>query len=99
MMTPLKVSALAAACVICAVALSSCAPRRNGASAAPVAGKRFELELVPGPMFRASTGFLFFRIHHSPQIACWLETPQGAYVETIYVTTKGAAAIGLLGPG
>jgi hypothetical protein len=87
----LKRSVLAAACVISvAGALCSCAPARHNAPAAAVTGKRLELDLVPGSSFRQSVGFLFFRFSHGPQIACWLETPQGAYVETVYVTATGA---------
>jgi len=87
MSRPLSVLTVACAITIVSV-LSSCAPPRNPAHA--VTGKRFELDLVPGAAFRQSTGFLFFRIPHTPQIACWVETPQGAYGETIYVTAKGA---------
>jgi hypothetical protein len=34
-----------------------------------------------------------------PQVACWLETAQGAYVATIYVTAKGARNSWVAEPG
>jgi hypothetical protein len=53
-------------------------------------GKGFELDLVPGSSYRHSVGFLIFRIAMYPQIACWIETLEGKYMTTIYVTRKGA---------
>jgi hypothetical protein len=34
--------------------------------------------------------FLVFRVPLEPQIACWIETPDGRYAGTIYVTAKAA---------
>lgn len=70
--------------------LTSCSPRHPQASAAVVSGQRLELDIVPGRYFRHSGHFLIFTITTSPQIACWLETPEGKYLSTIYVTAKVA---------
>jgi len=55
-----------------------------------LSGPRFELALTPGPRYRHTMGFLFIRLQSSPQIACWIETPEGKYMDTIYVTEKVA---------
>jgi hypothetical protein len=55
------------------------------------ARNQFTLKVSPGPDYKASTRILLFiTIPIHPQIACWLETPEGAYVDTIYATAKGA---------
>lgn len=52
---------------------------------------QFTLQVTPGPDYDATITFLFFfKIHIRPQIACWLETLDGTYVDTIYATAKGA---------
>jgi len=54
-----------------------------------VAG-RWRLQVAPGRDWYASTRFLFvFKGSPESALACWLETPDGNYVETIYVTRKG----------
>jgi len=78
-------------CLVCMVmALSSCSRGERRAPAPAVTGPRFELALVPGPAYRHSVGFLFIKLTMYPQVACWVETPDGRYVDTIYVTGKGA---------
>jgi hypothetical protein len=79
-----------ASALLAILALASCSPQRPNPSAAPAVGQRFELDLVPGPSFHHSMRFLFISVPLNPQIACWVETPDGAYVKTIYATAKGA---------
>jgi hypothetical protein len=69
--------------------LSSCA-RPQPSVTAPMQGSRLSLELTPGPDYQTTTGFLVFRFPIYPQVACWLETTDGRYAATIYVTAKGA---------
>ena len=58
---------------------------------APVPSGQFALDIVPGPEYSASTSLLLFiKIPLYPQIACWIETPDGQFVDTVYVTSKGA---------
>ena len=76
--------------VLMVMALSSCSRGEQRAPAPAVTGPRFELALVPGPAYRHSVGFLFIKLTMYPQVACWVETPDGRYVDTIYVTGKGA---------
>ncbi|HEY9595651.1 MAG TPA: DUF2271 domain-containing protein [Spirochaetia bacterium] len=55
------------------------------------AARGLTLHLTPGPGYESYTSFLLvFRIPLYPQIACWLETTEGAYLRTLYVTQKGA---------
>ena len=63
----------------------------GGAQGSQAQGQKFTLTVTPGRDYNASTTILLFiRIPLYPQIACWLETPDGTYVDTIYVTPKGA---------
>src|SRR5208337_5341679 len=63
----------------------------SGAQTSQVQGQKFTLTVTPGKDYNASTTILLFiRIPLYPQIACWLETPDGTYIDTIYVTPKGA---------
>jgi hypothetical protein len=52
-------------------------------------GTRFELHLEPGPHHSARQGFWIFGYTVQPQAAVWVETLEGEYVDTIYVTAKG----------
>jgi hypothetical protein len=81
--------AVVAGIVAAAAILSSCA-RSQPVVTAPLQGSRLSLELTPGPDYRTTTGFLIFRFPIYPQVACWLETDNGRYVGTVYVTAKGA---------
>jgi hypothetical protein len=52
---------------------------------------RFRLEITPGPDYESSTTILLFiKIPIYPQVACWIESTDGTFVDTLYVTTKGA---------
>jgi hypothetical protein len=60
-----------------------------GAEAAPAG--TFTLKVTPGPEYKASTTILLLiKIPLYPQMACWIETPDGGYAGTVYVTAKGA---------
>jgi hypothetical protein len=86
-----RVAVIILAGALCAVAaLASCSPGRVKSAASVVTGRRFELDLVPGPSFNHSMRFLVFQVPLHPQVACWIETPDGKYLDTIYVTAKGA---------
>jgi hypothetical protein len=86
-----RVALCISASVLCVVlTLGSCSPARAKAPVSLITGTRFELDLVPGPFFHHSMRFLIFRVPLEPQIACWIETPDGRYVGTIYVTAKAA---------
>ncbi|WP_320128930.1 DUF2271 domain-containing protein [uncultured Sphaerochaeta sp.] len=52
-------------------------------------GTRFVLELTPGKSYEAKQGWFIFAYTVYPQVAVWLENPNGDYLETIYVTAKG----------
>jgi hypothetical protein len=69
--------ALAAACA------STASPPQDTGS-----GKRFVLELSPGETYRTTTRWFIFEIPIYPQVAAWVETPDGRYLGTIYVTAK-----------
>ncbi len=79
------------ACAMIGVLLvASCSPSRAQTTTAASTGQRFELDLVPGAHYLHSAGFLFIKIRTYPQMACWIESPDGKYVGTIYVTAKVA---------
>lgn len=48
----------------------------------------FVLELVPGKFYSTTTRWLIFELPIYPQVAVWLETAEGKYLGTIYVTEK-----------
>lgn len=49
-------------------------------------GCRFEIELTPGPYYSKDVNLVVYRYTVWPQVAVWLETPAGDYVDTLYVT-------------
>jgi len=53
-------------------------------------GARIELHLIPGPYYSKNMGFLWFTYTVRPQIAAWIETPEGSYLDTLYVTEAAA---------
>ena len=56
-----------------------------------IPGKHFILKISAGADYSTSrTILIFFKIPIYPQIACWIETAEGKYIDTIYVTAKGA---------
>lgn len=51
-------------------------------------GPRFAINLEPGPEYAKHVGFLFgYTVW--PQVAVWVETPDGAFIDTLYVTARG----------
>jgi len=76
---------------VLAIALLLLCAVQSGAQTSQVKGRTFTLTVTPGKDYGASTTILLFiRIPLYAQIACWLETPDGKYVDAIYVTPKGA---------
>ncbi|MEW6548596.1 MAG: hypothetical protein AB1407_03965 [Spirochaetota bacterium] len=51
-------------------------------------GPRFSLVLAPGKAYKASGGWFIFRYPVYPQVAAWVESLDGTYMGTIYVTGK-----------
>lgn len=70
--------------------LSSCASGGNPNGRAVIQGGRFTLNLAPGSSYKFHTWWLIFPVPIYPQVACWVETPQGEYLGTVYATAKGA---------
>ena len=71
--------------------LSSCARSQPAPLVTAIHGTRLTLEMTPGADYQSTTTFLvLFKFPLYPQIACWLETTDGRFVSTLYVTAKGA---------
>lgn len=51
-------------------------------------GARFVLDLKPGAYYRTTTGWFIFRTPVYPQVAAWVESTDGRYLGTIFVTAK-----------
>lgn len=69
--------------------LAGCAAQGKGTTlAAKAQGPRFNLELSPGRTYKTTTGWFIFRYPIYPQVAAWVETLDGRYLGTIYVTGK-----------
>lgn len=80
----------ALSCLAATLAVSGCAaPRGQTTSVQSAQGPRFSLELSPGPNYKTTTGWLLFKIPVYPQVAVWVETTDGQYLGTIFVTSKG----------
>ena len=78
------------AAILAAAFLISCTAKPPAAVSVPTSGPQFALALVPGPEYKTTTRWFIFTVPITPQIACWLETPDGKYIATIFVTAKGA---------
>jgi len=60
-------------------------------------GPRFVIDLKPGPYYNGTaTSFLVFRYTVQPQVAVWVEKPDGTYVDTLFVTSKAESGNRLL---
>jgi len=70
--------------------MSSCAGQQAPAQDASVRGRHFTLRLVPGPAYKFTSWRFLFPVTIYPQVACWIETPPGNYVDAIYATAKSA---------
>ena len=69
--------------------LSGCAGSPEQASAPKPgarSGTRFELSLQPGPEYAKEMKVFLFKYTVWPQVAVWLERPDGSFVDTLYVT-------------
>lgn len=71
------------------ILLASCA-EKPGVKTEPkvgaTGGERISLELVPGSQYSRRMGFLMFGYTVVPQIAVWIESEDGKYIRTLYVT-------------
>ena len=55
-------------------------------------GPRLVIDLKPGPYYNGTaTSFLVFRYTVQPQVAVWVEKPDGTYVDTLFVTSKAGS--------
>lgn len=80
---------LAAAFVLAALGSAACAgePEARPAPKTGVSsGPRIELRLEPGPHYAKDMKVFLFSYTVWPQVAAWLETPDGRFVDTLYVT-------------
>jgi hypothetical protein len=94
----MKAATAIMAVFIAVCALSSCASSKGSPEMAGLRGGRFTLELSPGSSYKFHTWWLIFPVPIYPQVACWIETPQGEYIGTIYATAKGAKKAWLSAP-
>ena len=78
------------AALLATVVVLSCSGKPPDVASAPTHGPRFALALTPGPEYTTTTRWFIFTVPIAPQIACWLETSDGRYMGTIFVTAKGA---------
>ncbi len=51
-----------------------------------VSGPRLELRLEPGPHYAKDMKVLWIEYTVWPQVAAWVETPDGRFLDTLYVT-------------
>ncbi|MGA2545580.1 MAG: DUF2271 domain-containing protein [Rectinemataceae bacterium] len=82
--------ALLIASLLAVAILASCANKPIPSTTTRIQGSRFSLHLVPGPAYKFVSWANVFPVTIYPQVACWIETPQGGYIDTIYVTAKGS---------
>jgi len=77
------------ATILTAGLLAACAgaPERLPEPEAGVqSGPRISLSLEPGPHYAKDAQVLWIKYTVWPQVAVWLEKPDGTYVDTVYVT-------------
>jgi hypothetical protein len=81
------------------LALASCAASRSQvAVGVDTGGPRFILDLAPGGHYRTTTGWFIFKYPVYPQVAVWVESPEGRYLGTIHVTGKVAKGSWMAAP-
>jgi hypothetical protein len=84
-----RTAGIASAVLALALGLSSCAGDAE-ARQAPLpgaqSGARFELRLEPGPEYSKDMRIAWFSYTVWPQVAVWLEGPDGSFIDTLYVT-------------
>jgi hypothetical protein len=82
----LKRKAILAA-ALCALAGASLAYGQEAAQAQRIQGK-VELSLKPGASFSQRMWWFVFPMKKGPQIAVWVETAEGRFVQTLFVTQR-----------
>ena len=55
-----------------------------------LSGPRFAIGVKPGPAYDLVINILFVQMKRPPVMACWLETVDGKYVDTIFVSQNVA---------
>ncbi len=81
-------TALALAIALLSLGACGATPKARDTTAMPQTGSRLEVRLVPGPHYTARRGFGPFGYTVQPQAAAWLETVDGRYLGTLFVTEK-----------
>lgn len=88
-MKTVRSSVCALVTLFCILLFLSCAEApvarpepKPGASSGP----RLKLELVPGPYYAKKVNLLVYSYTVWPQVAVWLERPDGSFIDTLYVT-------------
>jgi hypothetical protein len=69
--------------------LSSCASSREKhpePKLGVTSGSRLSIDLVPGPYYEKKVNLVVYSYTVWPQVAVWLETAEGEYVDTLYAT-------------
>lgn len=79
--------AAAAGAAFC-LALAACAS--PAAAPAPAADSHLTLSIQAGPAYSFTQWYFIFPVTIYPQMACWLERPDGAFVRTVWSTAKAA---------
>ena len=84
----LGTTTLAALILLCGTTAlyAAAAPEPEAALPGVSTGERFELLLQPGEHYSKRVNYIVYRYTVWPQVAVWLETPDGTYIETLYVT-------------
>lgn len=75
------------ATALCALVGSSLAIGQEAAQAQRIQGK-LELTLEPGASFAQRMWWFVFPMKKGPQIAAWVETADGRFVQTLFVTRR-----------
>ena len=73
---------------LCIIMLTACASPSPSLPGLAIHGPRFVLELSPGAYYRSTTTWFIFQLPIFPQLAAWVESTDGKYLGTIFVTAK-----------
>jgi hypothetical protein len=85
------------AAALCALMGSSLTFSQETAQAQRIQGK-VELSLKPGASFTQRIWWLVFPMKKGPQIAAWVETAEGRFAQTLFVTEKAGKKNWLAAP-
>uniref|UniRef100_A0A7C3IJD0 DUF2271 domain-containing protein n=1 Tax=Gracilinema caldarium TaxID=215591 RepID=A0A7C3IJD0_9SPIR len=79
--------------ILISFVITACAggePAAQVLKPATVSGARIELHLIPGKHYSKDMNILIFKYTVQPQVAAWIESPEGRYLDTLYVTEAAA---------